>query len=221
MSTTWRKNSRSVWSGSVGVGFAALAVMLPSAPATAELIITPNDEMGGVGSWLSWSYTTDGMSIRLYENWGEIDPAALFIVDSASSVFGSSLFGEPGLGGTPIDINKNILNTTDFDWTAFHIDLIPIDGAGPITVDPKSVGSDRFSDIEVMNNKDGSASLWYFTDKKQGDTPVLIGETVEMSFRMTIFGAVSFTMIQTPVPAPAALALLGLAGAVSRRRRRN
>ncbi|MEE9130577.1 MAG: PEP-CTERM sorting domain-containing protein [Phycisphaerales bacterium] len=221
MFTSWREISRSVRTGSVGVVFAALAVMLPSAPATAEFIITPNDEMGGVGSLLSWSYTVDGMSISLDENWGEIDPVALFIVDSASTLFGSRLFGDPGLGGTLIGIEKDILNTTDFDWTSFHIDLIPIDGGGPITVDPDSVGSDRFSNVDVMNNDDGSASMWFFTDKGQGDTPVLIGEQVVMFFDMTIFGAISFTMIQTPVPAPGALALLGLAGAVSRRRRRN
>lgn len=216
MSTSWRTISRSVRTGSVGFVFAALAVMLPSAPATAEIIITPNDEMGGVGSLLSWNFTTNGMSIYLYENWGEIDPVALFIVES-----GSSLLGDPGLGGTSIGIAKDILNSTTFDWTAFHIDLIPGDGSDEITVDPDSVGSDRFSDIDVMNNDDGSASIWFFTDKNQGDTPVLIGESVMMSFNMTIFGAISFTMIQTPVPTPGALALLGLAGAVSRRRRRN
>ncbi len=222
MSTSWRKISRSVRTGSVGVVFAAMAVMFPSAPATAELIITPNDDMGGVGSLLSWKYTTEGMSVYLYENWGEIDPVALFIVDSAASLFGSSLLGDPGLGGTSISIDKDILNTTTFDWTAFHIDLIPGDGSDGLIVDPNSVGSDRFSDVDVMNNGDGSASIWFFTDKKQGDTPVLIGETVAMSFGMTIFGDISFTMIQTPVPAPGALALLGLAGAaVSRRRRRN
>lgn len=217
MPTSWREISRSVRTGSVGVGFAALAVMLPSAPATAELIITPNDGMGGVGSLISWSYTVDGMNVYLYENWGEIDPIALFIVDSATS-----LFGDPGLGGTSIGIDKDILNSTEFDWTAFHIDLIPSDGSDGITVDPNSVGSDRFSNIEVMNNDDGSASIWFFTDKKQGDTPVLIGESVGMSFDMIIFGDIAFTMIQTPVPAPGALVLLGLAGAaVSRRRRRN
>ena len=216
MPTSWREISRSVRTGSVGVGFAALAVMLPSAPATAELIITPNDGMGGVGSLISWSYTVDGMNVYLYENWGEIDPIALFIVDSATS-----LFGDPGLGGTSIGIDKDILNSTEFDWTAFHIDLIPSDGSDGITVDPNSVGSDRFSNIEVMNNDDGSASIWFFTDNKQGDTPVLIGESVGMSFDMIIFGDIAFTMIQTPVPAPGALVLLGLAGAVSRRRRRN
>ena len=169
-----RKINRSVRTGSVGVGFAALAVMVLAAPATAELIITPNDEMGGVGSLLSWNYTVDGMSISLFEDWGKIDPVALFIVDGASSLFGSSLFGDPGLGGTPIGIAKDLLNTTDFDWTAFHIDLIP-EGADEITVDLKSVESDRFSNVEVMNNDDGSASIWFFTSKKQGDTSVLIG----------------------------------------------
>ncbi len=145
MSTSWRKISRSVPTGTVGVGFAALAVMLPAAPATAELIITPDHGMGGVGSLLSWNYTTAGMSIRLYENWGELDPVALFIVDGAST-----LFGDPELGGTSIGIDKDILNSTKFNWTAFHIDLIPGDGSDGITVDPNSVGSDRFSNIEVM-----------------------------------------------------------------------
>lgn len=216
MSASWRNIGRSVRNGSVGVGFAALAVMVPATPATAELIITPNDRMGGDGALNSWSYVVEGMSIQLFEDWGELDPVALFIIDSASS-----LFGDPGLGGTSIDINKDILNSTGFDWTAFHIDLIPGDGSDGITVDPKSVGSDRFSNIEVMNNDDGSASIWFFTDKGQGDTPVLIGETVGMSFSMIIFGDIAFTMIQTPIPAPGALVLWGLVGVALRRRHRN
>ncbi len=216
MSTSWRKTSRSMRTGSIGVVFAALAVMIPSAPATAEIIITPNDEMGGVGSLLSWSYTTEGMSINLFEDWGEVDPVGFFIVDSAAS-----LLGDPGLGGTLIDIKKDILNTTDFDWTDFHIDLTPGDGSDGITVDINTVFSDRFSDIEVMNHGDGSVSIWYFTDKDQGDTPVLIGESVSLSFTMNIFGNINFDMKQRPTPAPGALALFALAGAVSRRRRRN
>ncbi len=92
MPASCREISRSVRTGCVGVGFAALVVMLPSAPATAELIITPNNDRGGVGSLLGWSYTTDGISVRLNENWGDIDPVAMYIVESASSLFGSSLF---------------------------------------------------------------------------------------------------------------------------------
>ena len=94
-------------------------------------------------------------------------------------------------------------------------------GADEITVELKGVESDRLSNVEVMNYDDGFASIWFFTSKKQGDTPVFMGETVAMSFDMIVFGEISFTMIQTPVPSPGALALLGLAGAVSRRRRRN
>ena len=216
MSTSWRKISRSVGTGSVGVGFAALVVMFPAAPAAADFILTPNDGMGGVGSLLHWSFTADSVSISLYENWGDVDPVAMFIVGEDTSLFGSTLFGD---GGTLIEIEKDVINMTDFSWTAFHIDLIPFDGGGPITVDPESVDSDRFDISEVMNNDDGSANIWFFLEK--GDEPVLPGEEVDFEFDMIIFGAVSFTMIQTPIPAPGALALLGLAGAVSRRRRRN
>ena len=214
MSADWREIGRSVQTAAVCV--VALAVMLPSAPATAEIIVTPNDEMGAVGSLNSWSYVVEGLSIQLFEDWGAMDPVAFLIFDD-----GYAAPDNPFSGGTLIDIDKNIVNTTDFDWTAFHIDLIPGDGSDGIAVDPKSVGSDRFSNIEVMNNKDGSASIWYFTDRKQGDTPVLIGENVGLSFTMNIFGDINFNMTQTPTPAPGALALFALAGMAARRRRRN
>ena len=125
------------------------------------------------------------------------------------------------LGGTLIDIDKTIVNTTDFDWTDFHIDLIPGDGSDGIIVDPDSVTSDRFSDIEVLNFKDGSAGIWYFTNKDLGDSAVLIGESVNLSFTMNIFGDINFNMIQTPTPTPGALALFARAGTALRRRRRN
>ena len=197
---------------------AALAVTLPSVPAAAGFIVTPNDEMGGVGSLLHWSFTTDGLSITLYENWGDIDPVGMFIIGNAPSLFGSTLFGD---GGTLFEIEKNLINMTDFAWTSFHIDLLPNDESGSIIVDPDSVNS-SFSDFEVMNNDDGSANIWYLIDKKDGDTPVLPGEDFFMEFDMFLFDSPSgFRMIQTPVPAPGALALLGLGALAKRRRRRS
>lgn len=214
MSADWREIGRSA--RTVAVCVVALAVMLPCAPVTAEIIITPNDELGGVGSLNSWSYVVDGMSIQLFEDWGGFAPVGFTISDD-----GYPGPDNPFAGGTLIDISKNIFNQTEFDWTAFHIDLIPGDGSDGITVDPASVSSDRFSDVMVMNNKDGSASIWYSTDKKQGDMPVLIGESVHLFFTMNIFGDINFNMIQTPIPTPGALALFALAGTVLRRRRRN
>ena len=172
--------------------------------------------MGGVGSLNSWSYDVQGMSIQLFEDWAGFAPIAFTIYDD-----GYPAPDNPFAGGTLIDISKNLFNQTDFDWTAFHIDLIPGDGSDGITVDPASVSSDRFSDIEVMNNDDGSASIWYFTDRKVGDTPVLFGERVNLFFTMNILGDINFEMRQIPTPAPGALALFALAGAVLRRRRRN
>ena len=218
MLRNWRKISRSVRTGSVAVGFTALLVMLPAAPAAADIIITPDDEMGGVGSLLHFSFTADGMSISLYENWGDIDPVAMFIVGNAPRQFGSPLFGD---GGTPFSIEKNIVNMTNFNWTSFHIDLFPSDEGGSIIVDPLSVSASRFSAFELIHNLDGSANIQYITNKKDGDTRVLPGEVVTLEFDMMLFNSSSgFRMIQTPVPAPGALALLGLAGAVWHRRRR-
>ena len=211
MSAGWREFRRSVRTASVCV--VALAVTLPCAPATAEIIVTPNDELGGVGSLNSWSYVVDGMSIQLFEDWGGFAPVGFSIYDD-----GYPAPGDPG--GTMIEFSKNLFNQTDFDWTDFHIDLIPGDGSDGITVEAASVSSDRFSDIEVMNNNDGSASIWYFTNKDLGDTPVLIGERVNLFFTMNIFGAINFEMRQTPTPAPGALALFALAGTALRRRRR-
>ncbi len=214
MFAKWRKIGRSVRCASVCV--VALTVLMPGAPATAEIIITPNDELGGVGSLDIWGYNAQGMSIQLSEGWGGIAPVGFTISDD-----GYPGPDNPFPGGTIIEFRKNIFNQTDFNWTDFHIDLIPGNGSDGITVDAASVSSDRFSDIEVMNHGDGSVSIWYFTSKGLGDTPVLIGERVNLFFTMNIFGNINFDMRQTPTPAPGALALFALAGTALRRRRRN
>jgi len=214
MFAKWKKIGRIVRSASVCV--VATAATMTGAPATAEIIITPNDELGGVGSLNIWGYNAQGMTIYLSEAWGEIAPVGFSIYDD-----GYPAPGNPFSGGTLIEFSKNIFNQTDFNWTDFHIDLIPGDGSDGITVDAASVSSDRFSDIEVMNHGDGSVSIWYFTSKGLGDTPLLIGERVNLFFTMNIFGAINFDMRQTPTPAPGALALFALAGTALRRRRRN
>lgn len=119
-----------------------------------------------------------------------------------------------------VRIVKTLDNDTNFAWTDFHIDLIPQPGLGPIVVNPASVDSDRFSDVMVMNNPDGSANIWWFSNFGLGDTPVQIGEYVTLDFTFNIPGTVAFKMRQTPTPEPAGLALLTLGGLALIRRKR-
>lgn len=119
-----------------------------------------------------------------------------------------------------VTITKTLNNDTNFAWTDFHIDLIPVPGFGPIVVYPGSVGSSRFSDFVVTNNPDGSAEIDWFTDAGAGDTPVEIGQFVSLFFTFNIPGTVAFTMIQTPTPEPASLALMLIGGLALARRRR-
>ena len=157
-----------------------------------------------------------------------------YTINPEDSRYGELSAYEHWIGGNPVDFNmgveadtdpdvtitKTLNNDTSFDWTDFHIDLIPQPGQGPITVYPGSVGSSRFSDSAVTNNPDGSAEIDWFTDPGQGDTPVLIGETVSLFFTFNIPGSVAFNMVQVPTPEPATLSLLVLGGlAVARRRR--
>ena len=119
-----------------------------------------------------------------------------------------------------VSIIKTVNNETDFDWTDFHIELTPNEGEGDLFIYPESVSSDRFSDIEIMNNDDGSAVMWFFTDFDAGDTPVLFGEMATFEYTFNIPGDPDFgyRTIQIPTPEPTSL-LLVLAGAALTLRR--
>ena len=104
MFAKWRKISRSVRCGSVCV--VALAAMMTGAPATAEIIVTPNADMGGVESLNIWGYNAQGMTIDLSESWGEIAPVGFTISDD-----GFPGPDSPFPGGTLIEFSKNIFNS--------------------------------------------------------------------------------------------------------------
>lgn len=204
----------------LAVGIALISCV--AVPAQAGII-----GMSMSGGDISSLYLPDG-------TWDEGPTGDWYYTISPDTTYGTAWLRETWIAGNPVDFNmgveadsdpnvrivKTLDNDTDFDWTDFHIRLVPQPGTGPIVVDPLSVDSDRFTDTLVTNNPDGSAIVEWFTNFGAGDTPVLIGEEVTLDFTFNVPGSVAFKMVQTPTPEPASLALVLLGGlAVVRRRR--
>ena len=172
------------------------------------------------GSPAHWTRGTTG--------WGSGDWGSNVV----SSTVGDSWAHEKWIGMAPVSLNVNVTsdgdpdvkitkmlqNTTGSAWTSFTIDLFKFSGFGPITVLGGTEASDRFSTVTTTNFGSGDAQM-IFTQSGT-DTPVLPGESVMFQFTFNVPGAVAFAMVQTPVPAPGAIALLGVAGAMVNRRRR-
>ena len=168
------------------------------------------------GTWdmgEDWGYILNPPNAEAWmvEVWIGSDP-----VDLMSTVFTDGI--DPD-----VSIIKTVNNETDFDWTDFHIELTPNEGEGDLFIYPESVSSDRFSDIEIVNNPDGSAVMWFFTNFDAGDTPVLFGETVTFEYTFNIPGDPEFgyRTVQIPTPEPTSLLMLlaGVALACRRNRR--
>lgn len=127
------------------------------------------------GTWdmgQDWGYTLNLPNAEswMIEVWIGSDP-----VDLMSTVFTDGI--DPD-----VETIKTVNNETDFDWTDYHIELTPDEGEGDLFILDGWVSSDRFSDIEVMNNDHGSAVMWFFTDFDAGDTPVGVDETATFEY---------------------------------------
>lgn len=158
---------------------------------------------------VDWGYEIVGPGAEAWvdEVWTGIDPVALDVqifTDGPAPLAG---------GGTDVSFTKSLSNDTGFEWTGFLIELMPESG-GPLVVDPGSIASNEFTVFDVTNNPDGSASILF------GGGTVGLGEALSMDFTFSVPDDVHFTMLQTPLPVPGSLALLGIAGLVAPRRRR-
>lgn len=163
--------------------------------------------------------------------WNEGEEWGWYLPNPENSTAGNAWANETWIAGGParlrvevfadedpdVTITKNLINTTGFAWTGFTIDLNFVSGFGTPSAYPGSLGSSRFSSNSTVNDGIGAHMTWSMSG---GDTPVLPGQNVSFFFTFNIPGAVVFEMVQTPVPVPGALGLLGLGGLVAFRRRR-
>lgn len=185
----------------------------------AGMEMTAGDDISSLyledGTWdmgEDWGYILNPPNAEAWmiEVWIGSDP-----VDFLSTVFTDGI--DPD-----VEISKTVTNETDFAWTDFHIELTPNEGEGDLFIFEDSVSSDRFSDIEIMNNDDGSAVMWFFTDFGAGDTPVLFGEMVTFEYTFNISGDPDFgyRTVQLPTLEPTSLVLVLAGAALTLRRSR-
>lgn len=116
---------------------------------------------------------------------------------------------------TPIGIMKDVTNESTFFWDGFVVDLIPQGGATISNV--VAFASAEFGSVNVIDNGDGS---WTLVWDQNGGTGVGIGAGTDLDFNFDIDGPINFQIIQTAIPTPGAMALLGLGGLAALRRRR-
>ena len=149
----------------------------------------------------------DAISVLLNEHW----------IGEAGSTVGLDIdlnVNELAEGGTVIEFDKTVYNDTNNFWSGFKIELHP-EGATSLIVD--ALANSAFEDVSVTD--DGSGNWTIMWGMGAGGTGVAGGESTTLEFSLVVFGDIHFSMWQTAIPAPGALALLAVAGFGSRRRR--
>lgn len=160
------------------------------------------DEIWSQGD--DWDH--DAISVILNEHW---------IGESGSSV-GLEIdlnVNELAEGGTVIEFDKTVYNDTNHFWSGFKIELHP-EGATTMIVD--ALSNAAFDDVSVSDDGGGN---WTIMWGQGAGTGVAGGESTTLEFSLIVFGDIHFSMWQTAIPAPGALALLAVAGLAGRRRR--
>jgi len=172
------------------------------------LILTNGEwTYGPLGQSIDHDWWTSGNTFLIRENWGGNFGVAVDFDISAASIDTGSVF--------PIGINKDVTNSTTFNWTGFEI-LIDA-GLGATIDDVNALPNAAFSDVNITDNGDGSFLIVYSVGTGTG---VPIGANTILNFDFDIAGSINFHILQTPIPTPGSAALLTLAGLAAARRRR-
>lgn len=131
--------------------------------------------------------------------------------------FDTSVTTSGRLSTVPIVLNKNVTNTSTFDFTGYDIRVIAQGGTSIGNV--LAASNSEYSSVTVTEVVAGLEFLISF-DAVSGDAGTVIGDDTTFSFSFDIDGGVDFEIIQVAIPTPgsAALVVVGSAFAVRRRR---
>jgi MYXO-CTERM domain-containing protein len=150
-----------------------------------------------------WGYVASTNSQWVDESWGAGGNVQL------------SSSGQSGLESVDQEIflNKRTRNRSGFVWTGFEIVLTNAGGAITLLSTPTN---SNFSTVNVAGDGTNTVTITYSGGSVAQDSFTMF----QVDFTIPSGPSWQYTQIQTPVPTPGALALVGLGGLAAGRRRR-
>jgi len=166
-------------------------------------------DLGPDNQWTfgeEWDVNAASQTIMLFETWsGEF---------GSNVMLGSTVTASETRVATAINLDKLVDNNSGFFWNSFQVDLQA--GAGASITNVQAITGSQFADVMITDNGGGSFTILWEQGVGSG---VGLGDAADLMFSFDIDGVLSFSQVQTPIPAPGAAAF-GLAGLAGLRRQR-